>query len=132
MDYSFKLGMACWRGWLISIIFVILMLVTFGLSHAAPGDVELGWMSVPNATCYRVHWGTEIDKLDRSINVELNTKTVIPDLKCNTKYFAIVKAYNGEISSPPTQTIEFTSPPCPPELILPGDWDIKGIWIEPK
>lgn len=107
-------------------------LLNCGDAKAEPGDTELGWMSVPNATCYRVHWGTEIDNLFMSINVELNTKAIIPDLACNTKYFAIVRAYNGDKPSPPTQTIEFTSALCPPELVIPGDWDVKGIWIEPK
>ena len=106
-------------------------LVYCGPSQAEPGDVEVSWMSVPNATIYRVHWGTEIDKLDRSIAVDYGTESSIPDLKCNTKYFAIVRAYNKDLPSPPTQTIEFTTGPCPPQMIMPEGWDIQGIWLTP-
>lgn len=127
--------MANKKHWLISLGVALIMfalLLHCGEAKAEPGETEVNWLSVPNATIYRVHWGTEIDKLYMSIAEKYGTKTIIPNLKCNTKYYAIVKAYNGLIPSPPTQTLEFTTGPCPPELILPGEWDVKGIWLTPK
>jgi hypothetical protein len=64
------------------------------LSSISAGNIELSWDGVPNASGYRVYYGTDPGIYTSSITVGNQTEATIQNLTDCTTWYLAVKAYN--------------------------------------
>lgn len=67
---------------------------------ALAGAMELAWGAVPEATGYRLYYGTASGSYDTVADVGAQTQVTLQGLQDCTEYFVAVKAYNQMGESP--------------------------------
>jgi hypothetical protein len=67
--------------------------------HSQAGSISLAWDAVPNASGYKVYYGTVSGQYTNTITTP-TPSAIISGLQDCTTYFAAVKAYNGAGESP--------------------------------
>ena len=103
----------CWRGshlLLPSALCCIFGLLVGGADNASAGQVSLAWdpNPEPDVIGYRLHYGTSSGQYSHSVNVGQTTTAALTDLTEDTRYFAVVTAYNAAgLESPPSNEVEF-------------------------
>lgn len=83
---------------------IILLLFTSSLSLAA--ELTLSWDTIPDATGYKIVYGTSYNNLDQEIDAGLGQeesinrrKYSVDNLTLGSVYFFKIKGYNGTVES---------------------------------